>query len=162
MPFLKKPSIEFFSVMDNCNFVISPTCAEGQPGSIIESMAHGLIPIVSKEANIDTKDFGITLQDNSVEQIVSVIRDVSQKPIEWCKHKSALTIEEVQNCYSPEQFLENMKKTYPNTNTNKERIKIKGDCVESNSNLKLDGTSRVIREPGIRKTALKGSRASNT
>jgi len=109
LPFLKKPSEEFFSVMDTCNFIISPTCAEGQPGSIIESMAHGLIPIVSKEANIDTKDFGITLRENSVDEILSVVKDVSQKPIEWYRNKSSLTIEEVQNYYSPDKFLENMK-----------------------------------------------------
>jgi len=109
LPFLKKPSKEFFSVMDTCNFVISPTCAEGQPGSIIESMAHGLIPILSKEANIDTKNFGITLKDNSVEEIVSAVKEVSQKPVEWYTEKASLIMEEVQNYYTPERFLENMK-----------------------------------------------------
>ncbi len=96
-------------MMDKCNFVISPTCAEGQPGSIIECMAHGLIPILSKEANIDTKDFGITLAENSVEEIISTVKVVSQKSSEWCKIQSDLTIREVQNHYLPEHFLNNMK-----------------------------------------------------
>jgi glycosyltransferase involved in cell wall biosynthesis len=107
--YLKKPSREFFSLMDTCNFIISPTCAEGQPGSVIECMAHGLIPILSKEANIDTKDFGITLNNNSVEEIISVVKDVSQKSDEWYKTKSSMTVEEIQNFYAPEQFLKNMK-----------------------------------------------------
>jgi hypothetical protein len=108
--YLKKPSREFFSLMDNCNFIISPTCAEGQPGSVIECMAHGLIPILSKEANIDTKDFGITLQENSVDELISTIKAVSQKSPEWCRIQSDLTIREIQNNYLPKHFLNNMKK----------------------------------------------------
>jgi hypothetical protein len=109
VPFLKKPSPEFFSLMDTCNFVISPTCAEGQPGSIIECMAHGLIPILSKEANIDTGDFGITLQENAVDAIRSVVTEISGKSVEWCQNKSSLTVEEVKKYYSPDHFLESMK-----------------------------------------------------
>ena len=108
VPYLEKPSKEFFSLMDTCNFVISPTCAEGQPGSIIECMAHGLIPILSKEANIDTKDFGITLTENSVNEIIQTIKIVSEKPTEWHKSMSNLTINEIQNNYLPEHFLKNM------------------------------------------------------
>lgn len=109
VPFLKKPSKKFFEIMDTCTFVISPTCAEGQPGSVIECMAHGLIPIVSKEANIDTKDFGITLTKNSVEEISSTVKDVSQKPDTWFRQKSASTIKEIKDFYMPDQFLQNMK-----------------------------------------------------
>ena len=109
VPFLKKPSREFFSLMDTSNFVISPTCAEGQPGSIIECMAHGLIPILSKEANIDTKDFGIMLKENSVDELLCVVESISQQPFGWYQTRAAMTMEEVHNYYSPEQFLENMK-----------------------------------------------------
>jgi hypothetical protein len=110
VPYLKKPSNDFSSLMDTCNFVISPTCAEGQPGSVIECMAHGLIPILSREANIDTRDFGITLRENSVDEILSVVTDISRKTAEWYQNKSSLTIEEVKKYYMPEHFLENMKK----------------------------------------------------
>jgi hypothetical protein len=109
VPYLKKPSREFFSLMDTCNYVISPSCAEGQPGSIIEGMANGLIPILSKEANIDTKNFGITLKENSVDEIISIVQTVSQKPDSWYISKSSLTLEEVKKYYTPEIFLNNMK-----------------------------------------------------
>jgi glycosyltransferase involved in cell wall biosynthesis len=109
VPYLKKPSKEFFSMMDTCNFIISPTCAEGQPGAIIECMAHGLIPILSKEANIDTKNFGITLTENSIEEIIQIVKIVSNKPPEWYKSMSDLTMNEIQNYYLPEHFLKNMK-----------------------------------------------------
>lgn len=109
VPFTKKPSKEFTSLMETSNFVISPTCAEGQPGSIIECMAHGLIPVLSREANIDTGNFGITLKENSVDEIISVVSELSQKPVAWYKERSSLTIEEVRTWYTPEQFLVNMK-----------------------------------------------------
>lgn len=109
VPYQKKPSKDFFSLMDTCNFVISPTCAEGQPGSIIECMAHGLIPILSKEANIDTGDFGITLRENSVDEILSIVTEVSRNPVEWHREKSMLTVEEVRTNYSPKHFLDSMK-----------------------------------------------------
>ncbi len=109
VPYMKKPSNKFFSIMNTCNFVISPTCAEGQPGSIIECMAHGLITILSKEANIDINDFGIILKENSVDEIISTVETVSQKPPEWHKHMSDLTIQEIHNNYLPEHFLKNMK-----------------------------------------------------
>jgi hypothetical protein len=109
VPFLKKPSGEFNSLMDTSNFVISPTCAEGQPGSIIECMAHGLIPVLSKEANIDTKDFGVMLEDTSVDEIVRVVNEISQKSPQWYRARATLTMNEVQNFYSPEHFLESMK-----------------------------------------------------
>jgi hypothetical protein len=109
VPYLKKPSQEFYSLMNTCNFVISPTCAEGQPGSVIECMAHGLIPVLSKEANIDTKDFGTTLKENSVEEIISLVREISHKPESWYRQKSSLTLEEIRHYYAPEQFLESIK-----------------------------------------------------
>ena len=110
VPYLKTPSMEFFDMTDRCNFVISPTCAEGQPGSILECMAHGLIPILSKEANIDTKNFGITFKENSIDEIIQTVKAVSNKSPEWYKSMSDLTINEIQNYYHPEHFLENMKK----------------------------------------------------
>ena len=109
LPFLKKPSHEFSSLMGSCAFVISPTCAEGQPGSVIECMAHGLIPVLSREANIDTKEFGITLSENSVEEITSVVRALSDKDDPWFREKSAGVLEEVRQYYTPEHFLSAMK-----------------------------------------------------
>jgi len=109
VPYRKKPSVEFFSMMDLCNFVISPTCAEGQPGSIIECMAHGLIPILSRQANIDTKDFGITLKENTIDEIIAIVRDVSRKPDSWYREKAVATRNEALGAYSPDQFLKNMK-----------------------------------------------------
>lgn len=107
--YLKKPSKEFYALMNKCNFVISPTCAEGQPGSIIECMAHGLIPILSKEANIDVKNFGIIFKGNTIEEIINVVNEVSRKDVKWYEERSRLVLKEVAENYTEEKFLLNMK-----------------------------------------------------
>lgn len=107
--FIKLRSKKFYELASKCNFVIHPTCAEGQPGSVLECMAHGLIPILSKEAKTDVKNFGVILKENTIEEITNVVNEISQKPIEWFKEKSELVLKEIAENYTPERFLENMK-----------------------------------------------------
>lgn len=107
--YLKKKTKEFCALMNKCNFVISLTCAEGQPGSIIECMAHGLIPILSKEANIEVKNFGVMFKENTVEEIIKVVNDVSHKPTKWYEERSRLVHNEISENYSEEKFILNMK-----------------------------------------------------
>ena len=94
--------------MNRCNFVIHPTCAEGSPGSVIECMNQGLIPIVSREAAIDVDGFGILLDQCSIEEIVRVVRDVSQRPPEWCEDMSARTRDVAIAQFSETAFHRNM------------------------------------------------------
>ncbi len=98
-----------YAVLSRCNFVLHPSCSEGQPGSVIECMHKGLIPIVSRESNIDTGDFGITLDTCSVEEIYRVVQEVSKKPVEWCREKSIRTRYIAQKYYTEERFLANFK-----------------------------------------------------
>ena len=99
----------FYGLMDICNFVIHPTCAEGQPGSVIECMHHGLIPIVSREAHIDTDNYGITLNNCSIDEIVSVVRDLSQRSPEWCEEMSRRTRKAAVTEFSETVFLRNLR-----------------------------------------------------
>lgn len=46
-------------------------------------MYSGLIPIVTKEAGIDTEDFGITFSNDSLDEIERVIVEVSELPEDW-------------------------------------------------------------------------------
>lgn len=97
------------SVIDRCNFVIHPSCAEGQPGSVIECLHKGVIPIVSRQANIDTDDFGITLESVSVQDILRVVEEASDMPAHVCKDRSMRTRRSAQEYYTEERFLQSMK-----------------------------------------------------
>ena len=108
---IKMRSNKFYELINKCNFVISPTCAEGQPGSVIECMAHGLIPIISREACIDVKNFGVIFKENTSEEISNVVKELSQKSTEWCREKSRLVLKEVAENYTEEKFIQGMKNT---------------------------------------------------
>lgn len=101
---------EFYDLVNKCAFLIYPSCSEGQPGTVIECMHFGLIPILSKESNVDTGDYGITLNSCQIEEIINVIQDLSQRSPEWCKDMSLLVQTVAASEFSEEAFLKNMKK----------------------------------------------------
>jgi glycosyltransferase involved in cell wall biosynthesis len=72
-------SPEFMQITKNSIAVISPSCCESGGGATIQCMHAGLIPIVSREASVDIKDeYGILLEDSSIDLIKSAVRQVSQ------------------------------------------------------------------------------------
>jgi len=100
---------QFYKLVDTCNFVIHPSCAEGQPGSTIECMHQGLIPVVSRENNIDTNDYGITLDTCDIAEIARVVSDLSQRPPEWCEEMSRRVRRVALSHFSEAAFLRNMR-----------------------------------------------------
>lgn len=102
-------SRQFYELVDRCAFIISPSCAEGQPGGVVECMHQGLIPVVSKETNIDTGDYGITLKDCSIEKIIETVRDLSGRSPGWCLEASRKTRGMATSEFSASVFLKNMK-----------------------------------------------------
>jgi len=106
---VKPRSDKFYRIVGNCAFIIFPSCSEGSAGSVIECMNQGLIPIVSRETRIDVTDFGIFLNECTVEEIINVVEDVSKKPLHWIKNKSLLTRKATLIDYSEDAFFSNMK-----------------------------------------------------
>ncbi len=99
---LKSP--DFYTLMNACNFVIFPSCAEGQPGSVLECMNQGLIPIVSRESNVDVHDCGIMLERSSSDEIAAVVNDLMQRPVEWHHEHSLRARHAILQRHSEEEF----------------------------------------------------------
>ncbi len=97
-------SPEFERLTSLCNFTITATCAEGQPGAVLECMACGLIPILPEGANIDLDNFGIPLQDCRIGTIRSAIAQAASLSAGECRQRSLFTAEAVQQSYSQEGF----------------------------------------------------------
>ena len=96
---------EYDELVKKCAYVIHPTCSEGQPGSVVQCMYSGLIPIVTRAAGIDTEDFGITFLDDSLEEIERVIVEVSQLPESWHRVRSIRTRKVAEEKYSEAAFI---------------------------------------------------------
>ncbi|RJR27571.1 glycosyltransferase family 1 protein [candidate division WWE3 bacterium] len=102
-------SLRFYELVDKCNLVISPSCSEGSQGAVVECMHQGLIPVVSNATSIDTNDYGITLNTCSIDEIVKVVQDVSQRPPKWHEEMSYRTRKAAVTEFSEAAFLRNMK-----------------------------------------------------
>jgi glycosyltransferase involved in cell wall biosynthesis len=96
---------EYNELVQKCAFVIAPSCSEGQSGSVVQCMYSGLIPLVTKEAGIDTEDFGITFADDSLEETERVILEVSELPESWHMKHSLRTRRVSEKKYSEEAFI---------------------------------------------------------
>lgn len=98
-------SPRYDELVQKCTYVIHPSCSEGQPGSVVQCMYSGLVPIVTKEAGIDTEEFGITFSDDSIEEIERVMLEVSKLPEGWHREHSIRTREVCERKYSEEAFI---------------------------------------------------------
>lgn len=95
---------QFYEIVDQCAFVILPSCSEGQPGSVVECMNQGLIPIVSKESRLDASKYGRILQTNTVPEIKKKIRSLSGLPAEAVEAMANTTRQVTMGNHSPEIF----------------------------------------------------------
>jgi plasmid stabilization system protein ParE len=68
-------------------------------------MHAGLIPIVSREASVDIEDeYGILLEDSSVDQIKSAVRRVSEAPTDRLAAMSRKAWEHARTEHTRERF----------------------------------------------------------
>jgi len=114
----------FYELMNRCNCVILPSCAEGSCGGVVECMNQGLIPIVSRGATIDVADFGIMLRTDSVEEIVRVVREVMAKSTQWHRRHSIMTRQAVLRDFSEQAFCTNLRTAIENVLTQAPKIRI--------------------------------------
>lgn len=78
--FIDVKSDEFIELTNNCIGLIYPSCAELSCGGVINCMHSALIPIISKEADIECDDFGVILEDCMIDTIKNAVIKVSCLP----------------------------------------------------------------------------------
>lgn len=98
-------SEKFYDLIRKCAYVIVPSCSEGQPGSVVQCMYSGLIPIVTKESGIDTDGFGITLSNDNIEDIEKTILYLTELSEQWHKEHSIRTREIAEKKFSEGAFM---------------------------------------------------------
>lgn len=68
---------EFIAIANSCIGLIYPSCSEGQCGGVVTCLHAGLIPIISYESGVDVHDFGMILENSSIDEIKNAIRSIS-------------------------------------------------------------------------------------
>jgi glycosyltransferase involved in cell wall biosynthesis len=81
-------SNHFLDIINSNVALVYPSCSEGTAGSVVTCMHGGLIPLVSYQSGVDIGDFGITLQDCTIEDIKQSVRYISQLPETTLKQMS--------------------------------------------------------------------------
>jgi len=95
---------KFAEVANRCCFLIFPSCSEGQAGGVLDSMALGLIPIVTRETGIHTDNFGVTLPDAERGTIQRVAREMSELEPEQCRAMALSAHQTAKQRYTAENF----------------------------------------------------------
>ena len=71
---------------------------------MIETMAAGVIPVVTYEASVDVEDYGVLIKDVSIETIIQGIRSIAGMSGDELRRRSRNAGETATAKHTPEQF----------------------------------------------------------
>jgi glycosyltransferase involved in cell wall biosynthesis len=138
---------QFYEVIDKCAFLIYLSCADGSPDAVVECMHQGLIPVLSREATIDTADYGMTLDRYSIDEIVKVVQKLSKIPPEYCEEMSRKTRHAALTEYSEHSFLKNMKQAIQTITENRRPFLKKQEfqrCTDAGYRLSSGNVAKLL------------------
>lgn len=98
------------SVVDRHCFIIMPSCSEGMNTSVATCMAHGIIPIVTKECGFEHCEHIILLEDYKVETICKCVKAVLAMSDEEVLRMSKGAYRYAQKLFSLENFDKSFRK----------------------------------------------------
>jgi glycosyltransferase involved in cell wall biosynthesis len=79
---------EFRRLAAEAACIVHPSAAEGQAGSVVQCLAAGLIPLVTRETGVETGDVGETFTSDRLDDIERTILDVASRPASWHEEHS--------------------------------------------------------------------------
>ncbi len=108
--FVDLRSEAFYDITSTCNYIIFPSCSEGSPGSVVECMQQGLIPIVTKGSHIDIANSGIVLSSVNPKDIAQAIATISSESARRLQRRSEAARDIVKSNHSAATFQRNLAK----------------------------------------------------
>ena len=97
----------FRDIIDQCSYVIMPSCSEGIAGSILTAMSAGLIPIVSRECGF-ADDEVIHLPSCELAVIRQTCREYADKPLAWIRQEANKSVAIVSSRYNEARYAESV------------------------------------------------------
>lgn len=86
--FLDINSDLYKSIIKQCLFVVFPSCSEGGAASVVNVMANGLIPVVTKEAGVSINNFGFEVKGLDVVEFGNAISTALNTSIPLLRKRS--------------------------------------------------------------------------
>ncbi|MFI0347201.1 MAG: glycosyltransferase [Chthoniobacterales bacterium] len=100
-------STEFLEIAATHAGIIYPSCSEGGGGCVIHCMHAGMIPLCTREASVDLQDFGMFINDGTVEAVVEAARKIAALPDEEVERRARFACEHVRVHHTREEFKKN-------------------------------------------------------
>jgi glycosyltransferase involved in cell wall biosynthesis len=97
---------EFTDITNTCIALIYPSSSEGQCGSVVNCLHAGLIPIISYESGVNVGDFGVILENCSIEAIRKAVTDISNSSPEKLGSMSQKAWEYARTHHTRQNFAE--------------------------------------------------------
>ena len=101
---LDKFSDEFHVLLRQSVAHVFPSCSEAGAAAVVETMAAGVIPMVTYEASIDVGNFGVLFEDSSIETIMRQVREVASMSADELCHRAKKAWETAHRNNTPEKF----------------------------------------------------------
>ena len=98
-------SPEFADIAKTCVALIYPSCSEGQSGGVVTCMHAGMIPVISYESGVDVEDFGLILDDCSVDNIQRAVQQLSALPASELASRALATWQYAQTNHSQDEYM---------------------------------------------------------
>ncbi len=112
--YYKCGSHEHIELLNQAHYVIFPSLSEGQAGSLLEAMACGCVPIVTRQSGIDAEHYSgyviEPLDDSLSDTIVEIVsRVISEHACDDWMSRSVETIKSIQVNNNWDDFCRNIK-----------------------------------------------------
>jgi glycosyltransferase involved in cell wall biosynthesis len=109
--FVSLNSSLFKELLQKCAFVVFPSCSEGGSPSVLNVCGNGgLIPLLSKEASIDTGDFGFVFDKINIESIQFTVNQALHLTDKEIKERSIKCYEVISKKHSQTNYASELRK----------------------------------------------------
>ena len=102
--FIRAKGPKFDELARRCAWAVLPSCSEGQPGSVVQCMHAGLVPLVTRETGIDADDFGVLFGGDEIEAVEQAVLAAAGRDPEWVRERAILTRRAALAEYTAEAF----------------------------------------------------------
>lgn len=97
-------SDRFLNIINDCSYVILPSCSEAMSTGVITCMNHGLIPIITEDVGFQFPNFGYELSDYKIETIIDTVMKCANLKTSVIKDQHEKAYNYSMQHFSAEQF----------------------------------------------------------